>query len=353
MACSVARWLCCSWAFLVATFACLRPRRAPIAPLPPVPRPLSLPLFDASGTFTECLLGRLGPMPRSGPVGPVQAEQIQPAHWGRMKPYQERQQVMPLNMLKVQLASVIVRFPLLLAGLCASGLTLNLFSGMSARALTVTNSEVFSPVVLQVDGGFLDTGLLIEGLGNSVTNVSLSLSLTKCGGNVPISDSGVCNSSDFSFNREIQLFLKSPTGTFAQMVFQDDLSGQTPGATVTWNFQDSFLGYVSGDKLISGNYKPSPDRDPDPLLPPNSFALFTGEDPNGTWSLIYEDTTPGAPLSINSWSISVTDENGPGPGPTPADVPGPLPLFGLAAAFGWSRLLRKRIRARRDLRPGT
>jgi hypothetical protein len=28
---------------------------------------------------------------------------------------------------------------------------------------------------------------------------------------------------------------------------------------------------------------------------------------------------------------------------TPSAVPGPLPLFGAAAAFGWSRRLRKRI----------
>lgn len=250
-------------------------------------------------------------------------------------------QLSVLTMLKIQFAPAIVRLPLLVAGLCASGLSLNLLSGLPARALTVANSEAFSPV-LQVDGGILDTGLLIRGLGASVTNVSLSVSLTKCGGIVPISSSGVCNSPDFSFNREIQLFLESPAGTFAQMVYQDDLTGQTPGATVTWNFQDSFSSPVGGSALVSGNFHSA-----DP------FSIFNGEAANGTWKLYYEDTTPGGPLSINFWSIAVTDENGPGPGPTPADVPGPLPLFGLAAAFGWSRLLRKRIRARRDLRPGS
>jgi len=32
----------------------------------------------------------------------------------------------------------------------------------------------------------------------------------------------------------------------------------------------------------------------------------------------------------------------PAPGPSPASVPGPLPLFGATAAFGWSRRLRRR-----------
>lgn len=231
--------------------------------------------------------------------------------------------------------------PLLAAGLSATGLCVNLLASMPAEALTVTNSAIFNPV-LQVDGGIQDTPLNISGLGSSVTNVSLSVSLTKCGGLFPISDSGVCNSPDFSFNSEIQLFLESPTGTFAQMVYQGDLSGQTPGATVTWDFQDSFSSPVGGSSLVSGNYKSA-----DP------FSIFNGENPNGSWRLYYEDTTPGGPLSINSWSIAVTDETGPGPGPSPADVPGPLPLFGLAAAFGWSRLLRQRIRARRDLRSGS
>ena len=31
--------------------------------------------------------------------------------------------------------------------------------------------------------------------------------------------------------------------------------------------------------------------------------------------------------------------------PTPSAVPGPLPLFGAAAAFGWSRKLRRRLGA--------
>jgi MYXO-CTERM domain-containing protein len=251
---------------------------------------------------------------------------------------------MPLNMLKMQFAPTIVRLPLLFVGLCASELTLNLFSGMSARALTVTNSEAFSPV-LQVDGGIRNTGLIIGDLGASVTNVLLSVSLTKCGGLVPIDPSGVCNSPAFSFNSEIQLFLQSPAGTFAQMVYQDDLSGQKSGATVTWNFQDSFSSPVGGSSLVSGNYPNYKSAEP--------FSIFNGENPNGSWRLYYEDTTPGGPLSINSWSIAVTDETGPGPGPSPADVPGPLPLFGLAAAFGWSRLLRQRTRARRDLRSGS
>ncbi|MCP9914423.1 proprotein convertase P-domain-containing protein [Cyanobium sp. BA20m-14] len=243
------------------------------------------------------------------------------------------------------LASSIACPPLLIAGLSATGLCLNLFSGMPAQALTVTNSATFNPV-LEVDGGYRDTGLAISGLGASVASVSLSLSLTKCG--ATINADGSCNvysPPDFSFNEDIGLYLISPGGTISALVLpypRSSLSGQDGGATVTWNFQDSFSSTVGGTTLVSGSYKPT-----------DLFSSFNGQNPNGIWTLRYEDTTPLAPLSLNSWSISVTDETAPGPGPTPADVPGPLPLFGLAAAFGWSRVLRKRIRARRALRPSS
>lgn len=73
MASSVARWLGWHWAFLEAPFAFLNPKQAPVSLLPPVPRPLSLPLFDACDTFTECWLRHLGPILL---FGLVQAEQI-------------------------------------------------------------------------------------------------------------------------------------------------------------------------------------------------------------------------------------------------------------------------------------
>ncbi|QVL53107.1 MAG: hypothetical protein KFB97_01295 [Cyanobium sp. M30B3] len=53
-------------------------------------------------------------------------------------------------------------------------------------------------------------------------------------------------------------------------------------------------------------------------------------------------TVPGL---VGTWSIDGTSESinlivGP-----PAEVPGPLPLFGAAAAYGWSRRIRRRITA--------
>lgn len=47
-------------------------------------------------------------------------------------------------------------------------------------------------------------------------------------------------------------------------------------------------------------------------------------------------------------------DRAPAPGPSPASVPGPLPLFGVAAAFSWSRRLRRRtLQASKQPAPAT
>jgi len=70
-----------------------------------------------------------------------------------------------------------------------------------------------------------------------------------------------------------------------------------------------------------------------------SSAIFNGKTLAGIGF-----TTTGL---IGTWSLTGTSETiqvivGPPTAPTAA-APGPLPLFGAAAAFGWSRRLRKRI----------
>lgn len=53
-------------------------------------------------------------------------------------------------------------------------------------------------------------------------------------------------------------------------------------------------------------------------------------------------------------AILVGDTGAPVPSPSPASVPGPLPLFGVAAAFSWSRRLRRRtLQASKQPAPAT
>jgi len=74
--------------------------------------------------------------------------------------------------------------------------------------------------------------------------------------------------------------------------------------------------------------------------------IFSSATFNGTTLASLGITTTGL---IGTWTITGTSESifaviG-APGAPSAAVPGPLPLFGAGAAFGWSRRLRKRIAA--------
>ena len=67
-----------------------------------------------------------------------------------------------------------------------------------------------------------------------------------------------------------------------------------------------------------------------------SSATFNGR------SLVSEGFTAAG--LVGTWDIDGTSESiNVFIGPHSADVTGPLPLLGAAAAFGWSRRLRKRI----------
>lgn len=192
-----------------------------------------------------------------------------------------------------------------------------LLSPAAAEAVAITASETYNPVLV-VDEDTASTSLTISGLINSIAKVTTTINLTKC--DDPISSTGVCEGTDSSYNGEIGLTLQSPLGTSVDLTVPGTLGGQSPGATATWTFDDGASAGLTGDLLISGTF-----------LPTSPLSAFNGEDGNGVWTLFFTDDAGGDPLSINSWSLTVTP------------VPGPLPVLGVGAAFGYSRRLRRRI----------
>jgi hypothetical protein len=191
-------------------------------------------------------------------------------------------------------------------------------SPAAAEAAAITASETYDPVLF-ADGSTNSTTLSISGLINSIAKVTTTINLTKC--DDPINTTtGVCEGAGSSFNEEIGLTLTSPLGTSVDLTVPGTLGGQQPGATATWTFDDGASAGLTGSLLISGTF-----------LPTSPLSAFNGEDGNGTWTLFFSDNFPADPLSVNSWSLTVTP------------VPGPLPVLGVGAAFGFSRRLRRRI----------
>jgi len=194
-----------------------------------------------------------------------------------------------------------------------------LTSVSGANAGTFTQSASFNPV-LEVDAGSGTTSLNFAGLIGPITSVTTTVNLTKC--DDPISSTGVCEGSGFSFNEEIVLRLISPDGTTVNLINAGTILGQQPGTTVTFTFDESSLNPIGGNFLVSGTFNPT-----------GNLNDFIGEDGNGNWTLFFEDVGGGDPLSINSFSVTVNTV------PEPASTLGLVVIgaLGLASKFGKSR----------------
>ena len=101
------------------------------------------------------------------------------------------------------------------------------------------------------------------------------------------------------------------------------------------------------------------------LSPSTTYALILYDRTGGSWGLQRKTnyasgttnnfyTTSNGFVALNTFRNNSTYSSGPSSYPTldisfgatsspPTEVPGPLPLLGVGAAFGWSRRLRKRI----------
>ena len=197
-------------------------------------------------------------------------------------------------------------FPLL-----AAPTALLLSQGQAKAVLTYNIFESGGNVVVQTSGSLNLTG--------SQTNGSV-----QCGANGAIASSlgAICTGTDPGSGK--QAFRISGPGNFNGTVFSlpaDSVSGIN---TLLYGQASQLMlyPYVSNAPIVSS-------------------ATFNGQTLAGLGF-----TTTGL---IGTWTLDGTSESiqvilG-APTPSGVAVPGPLPLFGAGAAFGWSRRLRKRISA--------
>jgi MYXO-CTERM domain-containing protein len=111
----------------------------------------------------------------------------------------------------------------------------------------------------------------------------------------------------------------------------------------TYKFNDAFTGDLWTVASSLGSFSTIPGGSYFPTGAGSSakvpmLTTISGLPSSGTWRLNISDRSSGDAGTLGSWSLNLQ-------GSSPASVPGPLPLLGAGAAFGWSRRLRKRSRA--------
>ncbi len=109
----------------------------------------------------------------------------------------------------------------------------------------------------------------------------------------------------------------------------------------TYSFNDAFTGDLWAVASSGQGTPPGGDYFPTGFRSSAKVPMLTtisGLPSSGTWRLNISDRSRTDVGTLGSWSLNLQ-------GSSPASVPGPLPLLGAGAAFGWSRRLRKRSRA--------
>jgi MYXO-CTERM domain-containing protein len=111
----------------------------------------------------------------------------------------------------------------------------------------------------------------------------------------------------------------------------------------TYSFNDAFTGVLwSAAQPVAGSVDiPGGDYFPTGAASAAKVPMLTtisGLPSSGIWRLSISDVERSFIGALGGWTLNLQ-----GSGSTP--VPGPLPLLGAGAAFGWSRRLRKRCRA--------
>ena len=207
-------------------------------------------------------------------------------------------------------ATSIGRKALTVVALCAASL------GAQAAIVSDTNSTFGS---FDASSGTRTFNLV----GNSIIDVNISIDFAKCDDPVLNATSTACIGGGFSFNREIEFILQSPTGTLVNLVLQDTYDGQTPGARVVVDFDDEAGAPVGGAVLLSGAFRPV-----------GLLSAFDGENATGVWTLRIRDTVGLDPLTFFSATLNVE-----------IPEPGSLALAGLAlAGLGLGAARRRALR---------
>ncbi len=183
-----------------------------------------------------------------------------------------------------------------------NGFSLDITTSQSTPAATTTSMQGDGGSIAADPGtGVLEKTIAVSGAPSYLTDVNLSTDI------------------EHNFDpAELTVRLMSPQGTTV-MISNHRGTGSLRSLTTTWN--DSAANLITNAAWAPGQTRPQG------LVPEGSLGALIGQNPNGTWKLIIEDTSPADAINpdgftLANWSLDLTGTNG---CPPPAGGGDPTP----------------------------
>lgn len=150
------------------------------------------------------------------------------------------------------------------------------FSTLTVLAASHTSSPGAPIPTTGTGPGQMTDTLTVTGEGSIITDVTLSLQI------------------NHTWLSDLDIQLRSPSGTTIDIIFDDCISDDNLVAT----FSDSASGRLGVDcaNRLAGNT----------YLPDQPLGLFDGQNPNGTWTLVITDDASADSGTLISWTLNLS-----------------------------------------------
>lgn len=196
----------------------------------------------------------------------------------------------------------------------------------SAALISVTNNTYATVDAASVNRTF-SVG---PGLG-PINSVGFYLDFSKCDGQNPTQAQAEvgCIAGGTPFFNEIHFRLTSAAGTVRELIPAGTYNSGTTGDRFQMFFTELSAPVIAGPLPSSGTFRPV-----------DSFSALSGEDPNGNWTLLVEDTVFADSLQYfrGTLCIGTGNDRVTSCGPSAVPEPAMLSLLGLGMfAFGMAR----------------
>lgn len=155
-----------------------------------------------------------------------------------------------------------------------------------ASPVTFTNASVLP---IPDNGPPVTSTIVVSGLGTSIADVNLTTFITH------------------TFPGDLDIKITSPSGTVVTLTTDNGGSSDNVFNGTVWDDDadpDSQVPYAVNPNLVT-DHSYTNLTVATPLTPEEALAAFSGEDPNGTWTLTIVDDSGGDIGSLNSWSLSI------------------------------------------------